>query len=63
MKGFFFHDILNMVNGLRGLSMFLEETSAIDEMKEYISTLSNITERLIEIISAQHDLINAEKES
>ena len=58
----FFHDILNTAGGLRGLVELLgfAEASEVEEMKGMIGHLS---ERLIEEITAQRELLAAENDT
>jgi signal transduction histidine kinase len=52
---------LNTINGLKGIVLLLEENRGTEEMMQQIQSLSVITERLCETISAQRDLMYAEK--
>lgn len=61
LERIFFHDVLNMVSGFKGLALIMDETNKQVEMNEPISVLLNIANKLCENISAQRDLINAEK--
>jgi signal transduction histidine kinase len=56
----FFHDILNVAGGIRGIATVLESTESTAELQEYLPLLSFTTEQLIEEIHAQRDLLAAE---
>lgn len=56
----FFHDVLNMINGLSGLLQCMNEDMSKAEWNEYYSMLTNITSRLLETIVTQRDLVYAE---
>ena len=61
LEKIFFHDVLNMVNGLKGLISYMYETNTQLEMNAHIEMLSSISDNLSEIICTQRDLMNAEK--
>jgi hypothetical protein len=60
LERIFFHDILNMVSGLKGLSELMAESADILEMREYVDTLKEITERMSDTVFSQRDLMHAE---
>lgn len=61
LERIFFHDVLNMVSGLNGLSLCMAEINEQPEMQKYISMFSHIANKLCETIASQRDLISAEK--
>jgi len=60
LEKIFFHDVLNMINGLSGLLQCMNEDISKSEWKEYYEMLTNITSRLSETIVTQRDLVYAE---
>jgi len=61
LERIFFHDVLNMVNGLQGLLQVMRLLPSQDEPNDYLNMFSNIANRLCETITSQRDLLNAEK--
>jgi len=59
LERIFFHDILNTVYGLSGFADFLQEESP-EELEDSVSTIIMLSNRLIEEIVAQKELIAAE---
>ena len=57
----FFHDILNTAGGLRGLVDLLELAGA-DEVEELKNMIGQQSERLVEEINAQRELLAAEED-
>ena len=60
LERIFFHDILNVVSGLKGLSELMAESEDMCELKAYTETLKEISERLIDTVYSQRDLMQAE---
>ncbi len=60
MEKIFFHDVLNMINGLSGIVQCMNADMSKAEWNEYYSMLRNITSRLLETIVTQRDLVYAE---
>ncbi|MEI7597610.1 MAG: HAMP domain-containing sensor histidine kinase [Bacteroidota bacterium] len=58
----FFHDIMNTTGGIKAFVEFLKEASNIDESKEFIHHVDELTERLIDEINSQRILLSAENE-
>jgi len=61
LEKIFFHDIINVAGGLKGLTEMLAETEDIKEVKEYIPLVDQISGDLLEEIQAQRALSAAEK--
>lgn len=61
LEKIFFHDIINVAGGLKGLTEMLTETEDISEVKEYIPVLDKISGELLEEIQSQRALSAAEK--
>ncbi len=61
LERIFFHDILNTAGSLKGFVSLLIDTDDLDEIKEYSQFIFNTTNKLIEEILAQKDLLAAEK--
>ncbi len=62
LEKIFFHDVLNTAGNLRGFSTLLLEAQDPQEIKEYTTYISEMTERLIEEIQSQKDLLAAEND-
>ncbi len=62
LERIFFHDVLNTAGNLRGFVSLLNEAESQEEMKEYSFYISEVTEKLIEEIKSQKDLLAAENE-
>jgi hypothetical protein len=63
LEKLFFHDILNTAGGLRGFIEFIEETENPEESRQYIKTVSRLSDILIEEIQAHRQLLAAERGS
>lgn len=59
MEHIFFHDVLNLAGGIRGLSELLGELVP-DPLKSEFDILRSATESLVDEIVAQRDIVNAE---
>lgn len=59
LERIFFHDILNTASGLKGISDTLEDAKP-DEVSEFIEILGGLSDRLIDEIKAQRELLSAE---
>jgi len=59
LERIFFHDILNTASGLKGISDTLEDAKP-DEASEFIEILGGLSDRLIDEIKAQRELLSAE---
>ncbi len=60
LERIFFHDVLNTAGNLRGFSTLLLEAEDPEEIKDYSRFIYEVTEKLIEEIQAQKDLLAAE---
>jgi signal transduction histidine kinase len=60
LEKIFFHDVLNMINGISGLLQCMNEDMSKAEWNEYYYMLTNVTSRLMETIITQRDLVYAE---
>ena len=60
LERIFFHDVLNTAGSLRGFSTLLQEAEDEEEVKEYSKFIYEVTDKLIEEIQAQKDLLAAE---
>lgn len=58
----FFHDTLNIINGLKGLAGILSELNNQDELAEPIEYLNKVTDKLSATITSQRDLVFAENQ-
>ena len=56
----FFHDILNTAGGLQGLLSLMDGSSA-EEMRSYVPTAAQASDRLVDQILSQKDLAAAER--
>lgn len=63
LERIFFHDVLNMINGLQGLLEMMKMGPTRTDKGEYLTMCSNIINRLSETIISQRDLLNAEKKN
>ncbi|MFC2084687.1 sensor histidine kinase [Bacteroidota bacterium] len=61
LERIFFHDILNTAGGLKGFIELLNEADP-SEMKEFINISYELSEKLIEEIISQQELLQAENE-
>jgi len=61
LEKIFFHDIINVAGGLKGLTEMLNETEDLKEVKEYIPIVDQISGELLEEIQSQRALSAAEK--
>jgi len=61
MERVFFHDISNSVGGIRGLASLLQEGNSPASEEEYKSWLVTLADNLIEEISHQRRLLDAER--
>lgn len=62
LERIFFHDIINIAGGLRGLSEILNETDNTSEQtNEYLGLVSDMSKELLEEIMSQRALTFAEK--
>lgn len=59
LERIFFHDVINSAAGILGLSELLKDANG-DELTIYNETISSLTDKLIEEIKAQRDLMSAE---
>lgn len=59
MERIFFHDVVNLAGGVRGLSEMLEEMVP-DPLKSEFTLLRSATENLVDEIMAQRDIAEAE---
>ena len=59
LERIFFHDILNTASGLRGISNLMQDSEP-EELNEYKNILDSLTEKLINEIKVQRELIFAE---
>lgn len=60
LERIFFHDVLNTANAVKSSIDLLKEADDMDEVKDTLSFLPNVTERLISEIIAQRELLKAE---
>ncbi len=60
LERIFFHDILNTAGGIKGYVELMHDSDS-EELKEYITVTYDLSERLIEEIESQRELIRAEK--
>jgi hypothetical protein len=61
LEKIFFHDIINVAGGLKGLTEMLAETHDVKEIKENIPVLDQLSGELLEEIQSQRALTAAEK--
>jgi signal transduction histidine kinase len=61
LERIFFHDILNTASGLRGISELMQDSEP-DEYNEYKIILNSLTQKLINELKAQRELIFAEND-
>ncbi|MFA6029205.1 MAG: PAS domain-containing sensor histidine kinase [Elusimicrobiota bacterium] len=59
LERIFFHDVLNTVSGLSGLTEFLKDATP-EESRAYQGMLAQVVDKLIEEITTQRDLARAE---
>ena len=59
LERIFFHDLLNTAGGLRGFAELMKQATR-EELDSYKDVIFEISERLIEEINAQRDLLAAE---
>ena len=59
LERIFFHDLLNTAGGLRGFAELMKEAN-LEELDSYKDIIYEISERLIEEINSQRDLLAAE---
>jgi len=59
LERIFFHDLLNTAGGLRGFAELMKEATR-EELDDYKDVIFEISERLIEEINTQRDLVAAE---
>lgn len=59
LERIFFHDVMNILTGLEGWIQILRESN-VNELDEVKDTLSTLSQRLIEEIKAQRELLAAE---
>lgn len=57
----FLHDMMNLLTGVRGWINLLNNVKTVDEIPEIASTLTELSEELIDEFTAQKQLIAAEK--
>jgi len=57
----FFHDILNSVSGISGLSELLKDTENHDDINDLANTINKAANNLVEEIKMQHQLNSAER--
>ena len=62
LERIFFHDVINTAGALDGLLELLNESSDPGEMKSYINIAKGASERLIEEIVSQRQLVAAEND-
>lgn len=61
MERLFFHDVLNTVSGIHGMIGLLQDDHAGEEVDKYLPILSEQTNHLMEEISHQRRLMQAER--
>ncbi|MCK9402470.1 MAG: ATP-binding protein [Chitinophagaceae bacterium] len=62
LERIFFHDIINIAGGLKGLSEILNETdNTIEQTNEYLGLVNDMSKELLEEIMSQRALSFAEK--
>jgi signal transduction histidine kinase len=63
LERIFYHDIINSLGSLTGLSDILRTLNKQKELNEYLSCLANVTNQLKETILNQRDLTEAENQT
>lgn len=61
LERIFLHDIMNILTGLSGFTQLLSQAKTGDEVREISDVLSGLSDRLIDEVMAQAELIKAEK--